>query len=154
MTPTVLVRFSTFSSLFFLVYTFDECVRCASDITPYPYSSLRERTVWGRKTHRFPSLTPPPENLLTGYLSPFLLLFCFLFVAFPPVCVEKIGSFSNGDGSEHVTCKMNSRLFKLRWKCQMKAKFSGIDFLGTALKFKKTKKNSSWPVYFLYKTCF
>ena len=38
----------------------------------------------------------------------------------------------------------------VRWKCQMLANFSGVYFLGTALKFTKTKKNSSSLVYVLY----
>ena len=92
-TPTVLVRFSTFSSLFFsYLYWMN-----ASGVLVV---SLRTPTaVLGRKTHRFPSLTPPPKNLLTGYFSPPLLLFCFLFVAFPPVCVEIIGTLRSNDST-------------------------------------------------------
>ena len=71
-----------------------------------------------------------------------------------------IGSFStdHGDGGGNVTLKINSRFFKLfrvyssspemlKW-----ANFPGVDFLGTTLKFKKRKKNSSSLVYVLHKT--
>ena len=37
--------------------------------------------------------------------------------------------------------------------CQMYANFPGVDFLGTALKFRKGKKNSSSHVYVLHQTC-
>ena len=92
-----------------------------------------------------------------------------------------IGSFSIDD-SENVTLKMNSCFFKLSrvycfpasrglcllplifassWEtsagrevyCQMYANFPGVDFLGTALKFRKGKKNSSSHVYVLHQTC-
>ena len=71
-----------------------------------------------------------------------------------------LGSFSadDGDSSENVTLKMNSRFFRLsvfipfRFKSQKWANFPGIEFLGTALKFRKRKKNSSPLVYFLHKT--
>ena len=65
------------------------------------------------------------------------------------------GSFStdDGDGSENVI-KHDSRFFKLsalisvHLKCQKYwANFPGVDFLGTALKFRKRKKNSSSLVY-------
>ena len=71
-----------------------------------------------------------------------------------------IGSFStaHGDGGGNVTLKINSRFFKLfrvyssspemlKW-----ANFPGVDFLGTTLKFRKRKKNSSSLVYVLHKT--
>lgn len=73
-TPTVQYFFQPF----FLVFIFDECVRCASDITPYPYSSLRERTVLGRKTHRF---LPSPHPLRT-YLQGTSLPSCSCFASY------------------------------------------------------------------------
>ena len=71
-----------------------------------------------------------------------------------------IGSLStdHGDGGGNVTLKINSRFLKLfrvyssspemlKW-----ANFPGVDFLGTTLKFRKRKKNSSSLVYVLHKT--
>ena len=60
----------------------------------------------------------------------------------------KIGSFSidDGDGIENATFKMDYRIsnfvafIPIRWKCLMWANFPEVDFLGTALKFKKRKK--------------
>ena len=108
--------------------------------------SLRTPTVaLGRKTHRFPSLTPPPENLLTGYLSPPLLLFCFLFVAFPPVCVEMIGTLRSNDATAMRT-SVKKGIFVLsvfiaiiltHLLCQMQANPPGVKFLGTTFKYKK-----------------
>ena len=49
-----------------------------------------------------------------------------------------------GDSSENVTFKMNSRFFQTYV-------FPGADFLGTALKFRKRKKNTSSLVYVLHK---
>ena len=77
------------------------------------------------------------------------------------ICREVIiGSFStdHGDGGGNVTLKINSRCFKLfrvyssspemlKW-----ANFPGVDFLGTTLKFRKRKKNSSSLVYVLHET--
>ena len=72
----------------------------------------------------------------------------------------KIGSFSidDGDGSENATFKMDHRIsnfvafIPIRWKCLMWANFPGVDFLGTAFKFKKRKKISSSFVYVPYRT--
>ena len=62
------------------------------------------------------------------------------------------------DGSEKVTLKMNSRFFNfsafipIRLKCKMQANFPGVDFMRTALMFRKKKKNSSSLVHLLHKT--
>ena len=139
MTPIVLVRFSTFSSVFFsYLYLMN-----ASGVLVV---SLRTPTVaLGRKTHRFPSLTPPSENLLTGYLSPPLLLFCFLFVAFPSVCVEMIGTLRSNDATAMRT-SVKKGIFVLsvfiaiiltHLLCQMQANPPGVKFLGTTFKYKK-----------------
>ena len=61
------------------------------------------------------------------------------------------------DDDENVTLKMNSRFsnfsafIPIRLKCQMWANFPGVDFLRTALRFRKRKKNSSSLVYVLCK---
>ena len=73
--------------------------------------------------------------------------------------VMMIGSFSidDGDGSENVTFRMNSRFLNfvafipICRKCLMQANFPGLDNLGTALKFRKREKSSSWVVYALHK---
>ena len=55
-------------------------------------------------------------------------------------------SIDDGDDRENVTFKINSRFVKLcrfyanSLKCQMQANFPGVDFLGTALKFRNRKK--------------
>ena len=81
-----------------------------------------------------------------------------------PLCPAEtawsIGSFStdDGNGSENVTSKMSSHFsnfssfIPIRLKCQKWANFPGVDFLVTALKFRKRKKNSSSLVYVLHKT--
>ena len=60
-----------------------------------------------------------------------------------------LGSFRTevGDVSENVTLKRNSRFFQtvsafipVCLKCQKWANFHGVDFLGTALNFRKRKK--------------
>ena len=64
----------------------------------------------------------------------------------------------DGDGSENVTLKMNSRFFNfsafipIRLKCKMQANFPGVDIMRTALKFRTRKKNSSPLVHVLHKT--
>ena len=76
---------------------------------------------------------------------------------------KTLGKFSNddGDGSENVTIKIifaffqtSSQLFQLALnvKCS-RVKFSGDEFLETAPKFRKRKKNYSSCVYDLHKTC-
>ena len=73
--------------------------------------------------------------------------------------VMMIGSFSidDGDGSENVTFRMNSRFLNfvafipICRKCLMQLNFPGVDNLGTALKFRKREKRSSWLVYALHK---
>ena len=45
-----------------------------------------------------------------------------------------------------------SSFIPIRLKCQKWANLPGVDFLVTALKFRKRKKNSSWLVYVLHKT--
>ena len=73
--------------------------------------------------------------------------------------VTMIRSFSidDGDGSENVTFSMNSRFLNfvafipICRKCLMQANFPGVDNLGTALKFRKREKSSSWLVYALHK---
>ena len=77
------------------------------------------------------------------------------------VLAVTIGSFSidDGNGSENVTFKMNSRFsifvafipICLKW--QVYANFPGVDFLRTALKFRGRKRDSSSLVYVLHKTC-
>ena len=70
-----------------------------------------------------------------------------------------IGSFSidDGDGSKNVAFEKNCVIsdsvafIPIRWKCQMQAHFLGVDLLGTTLKFRKRKKNSSSLVYVLHK---
>ena len=52
----------------------------------------------------------------------------------------KLGSFSNGDGSENIAIKMNLRFFKRR-RHYSHVKFPGVEFLETAPKFRKWKKN-------------
>ena len=72
-----------------------------------------------------------------------------------------LGSFSidDGDGSKNATFKTNSSFFKFcrvyssSLRMSNVGKFPGVDYLGTALKFRKRKKNSSSPVYVLHKTC-
>ena len=66
----------------------------------------------------------------------------------------RLGSFSTDDGDGR-----NSRFFSnfsafipIRLKSQKWANFTGVDFLGTALKFRKRKKTSSPLVYVLHKT--
>ena len=70
-------------------------------------------------------------------------------------------SFSNGeaDGSENVPIKMDSRFFSniitiipTRFICQMQMKFPGVEFLKTAPKFRKRKKNSSSCVHVVHNT--
>ena len=59
----------------------------------------------------------------------------------------------------HLSLKRISRFFQtfsafipIRLKCQKWANFPGVDFLGTALNFRKRKKNSSSLVCVLHKT--
>ena len=60
-------------------------------------------------------------------------------------------SFSTDDGnvSENVTLKINSRFFKLScvYSCSLEmsnvGEFSGVEILATALKFKKISKKNS-----------
>ena len=89
----------------------------------------------------------------------FLLLLLEALVRFS-LRSRKLGSFSNddGDGSENVTIKMNSRFLKHPrdysncFKCQMLVTFPGVEFLETADKFRKRKKNSSSCICVLPKT--
>ena len=76
----------------------------------------------------------------------------------PSGCRCNLGIFSNGDGSENVTIVMKSRFSKRRrdysnavFKCQMKVKLTGVEFLETAPKFRKRKKNWSSCVYVFHK---
>ena len=66
----------------------------------------------------------------------------------------RLGSFSTDDGDGR-----NSRFFKLfrvysssLEKSKVGEFFPGVDFLGTALKFRKRKKTLSPLVYVLHKT--
>ena len=71
-----------------------------------------------------------------------------------------LGSFSmdDGNGSENVTLKISSRFFKLflvysnSLEMSKVGEFPSSDFLVTALKIRKRKKNSSSLVYVLHKT--
>lgn len=60
--------------------------------------------------------------------------------------MKRIEPFSNDDGddSQNVSIKMNSRFFRiiLVKKNSQLVKFPGVDFLETALKLRKRKKNS------------
>ena len=84
----------------------------------------------------------------------FLNLWIFLLMK-----VMMTGSFSidDGDGSENVTFRMNSRFVNfvafipICRKCLMQVNFPGVDNLGTALKFRKRVKSSSWLVYAIHK---
>ena len=68
-------------------------------------------------------------------------------------------SFDDGEGKENVTFEiMNARFLKLfrvysiSLNMSHVGEFPGVDFLGTALKFRKRTKNSSSLVYVLHKT--
>ena len=64
---------------------------------------------------------------------------------------QRYGSLSidDGNGSENVTFKKNSRFlntveyFPICWKWQMRANFPRVDFLKSALNFIERKRNSS-----------
>ena len=72
-----------------------------------------------------------------------------------PPDVSILGSFSidDGDASENVTIKTNSRFFFSFCVYSKLLKISNagqcprVGFLGTVLKFRKRKKNSQWLVY-------
>ena len=77
----------------------------------------------------------------------------------PTILLTQIGSFSidDGDGSKNVTFKrirVFSNFVAFKYSNSIKisnvGEFSGIDFLGTALKFRK-KKKLPLPVYVLHK---
>ena len=56
-----------------------------------------------------------------------------------PSDIYSLQIIDDGDGSENVTLKMNSRFFNfsafipIRLKCKMQANFPGVDFMRTAL---------------------
>ena len=80
------------------------------------------------------------------------------------VVVAVRGSFQATTTAEtkNVTIKMKlsffkrrrhySKLFQSACKCQIQVKFPGVEFLETAPKFRKGKKNSTSFVYVLHKT--
>ena len=76
-----------------------------------------------------------------------------------PSCrLKSLISIDDDDGSENVNLwnelalQTSSRLFQFTENVWGKANFPGVDFLETALKFRKRKKNSSSIVYVLHKT--
>ena len=73
-----------------------------------------------------------------------------------PPYVSILGSFSidDGDASENVTIKTNSRFFfSFRvYSKLLKISNAGQGFFGTTLKFRKRKKNSQSLVYILHRT--
>ena len=94
-------------------------------------------------------MLPSYEDRTTRYLA---------YITLDKVkCVKMSFSTDDGDG-ENVTLKMNflfsnfSSFIPVRLKCQMLANFPGVDFLRTALRFRKRKKNSSSLLYVLHKT--
>ena len=72
-----------------------------------------------------------------------------------PCSSMKTGSFSIDDGncSENVSFKMNSRFFNLCRVYSNLLNFLGVDFSRTALTFRERKRDSSSLVYVLHKTC-
>ena len=74
-----------------------------------------------------------------------------------PTYLKGSFSFDDGNGSENVTFKMNSRFFKFFRVYFKLLKMSNVDecprvgFLGTLLKFRKRKKNLQSRVYVLHK---
>ena len=100
-----------------------------------------------------------PRRLYSNDISPWEIWILGLSRR-PPKVIRRtfvcgIESFSTDDGygSENVTLKMNSRFFKLlriyssSLEMSKVGEFSWSWFLGTALKFRKRKKNSSSLVY-------
>ena len=77
-----------------------------------------------------------------------------------PPYVSILGSFNidDGDASENVTIKTNSRFFfsfcvySTLLKISNAGQCPRVGFLGTVLKFRKRKKNSQSLVYILHKT--
>ena len=67
-----------------------------------------------------------------------------------------LGNFSNdvGNGSENVTIKMNLCFVKSRrdYSNSLYVQFPGVEFLETALKFRKRMKSSLSCIYVLHKT--